>query len=150
MATLLCSYFFGIEAVHLNDLYSRPDESIRQYWTVPYTHGKRYVDKPVYVLTSHRTFSASEEFAYDLQNLKRATIIGETTGGGANLRDTYQIHPHFQLQVPTARAINPITGTNWEGTGVKPDVEVPEETALKVALMIMSSSHSSRPSCVVG
>lgn len=133
MVALFCSYFFGVEPVHLNDLYARPTNSTQQYWTQSYVSGKRYLEKPVYVLTSHRTFSAAEEFVYNLQNLKRAIIVGEVTGGGANPRDTYQIHPHFALHLPTMRAINPITKTNWEGIGVQPDIEAPQEEALKVA-----------------
>lgn len=133
MVALFYSYFFGVEPVHLNDLYARPTNSTQQYWTQSYVSGKRYLEKPVYVLTSHRTFSAAEEFVYNLQNLKRAIIVGEVTGGGANPRDTYQIHPHFALHLPTMRAINPITKTNWEGIGVQPDIEAPQEEALKVA-----------------
>jgi len=80
MVALISSYLFGPEPVHLNDLYFRPDDSTHQWWTLPYVPGKRYGDKKeVYVLTSKRTFSAAEEFTYNLKNLKRATIIGETT-----------------------------------------------------------------------
>ena len=84
MVALICSALFGDESVHLNDLYFRPNNETRQYWTMPYIPVKRYLDKPVYVLTSKRTFSGAEEFTYNLKNLKRATIVGETTGGGAN------------------------------------------------------------------
>jgi hypothetical protein len=89
--------------------------------------------KDVYILTSKRTFSAAEEFTYNLQGLKRATVIGETTGGGAHPGRGYRINDHFMMFVPTGRAINPVTKTNWEGTGVKPDVEVPAEKALETA-----------------
>ena len=134
MVALISSYLFGPEPVHLNDLYFRPADSTRQWWTLPYVPGKRYGDqKEVYVLTSSRTFSAAEEFTYNLKNLKRATIVGETTGGGAHPGGTRRLHDHFAIFVPTGRAINPITKTNWEGTGVKPDKEVPADQALKVA-----------------
>ena len=134
MVALISSYLFGPEPVHLNDLYFRPDNSTRQWWTLPYVPGKRYGNnKPVFVLTSNRTFSAAEEFTYNLQNLKRATIIGETTGGGAHPGGPRRINEHFAIWVPSGRAINPISKTNWEGTGVKPDVEAPAEQALKVA-----------------
>lgn len=134
MVALISSYLFGPEPVHLNDLYFRPDNSTHQWWTLPYVPGKRYGDKKdVYVLTSKRTFSAAEEFTYNLQSLKRATIIGETTGGGAHPGGPRRINEHFAIWVPSGRAINPITKTNWEGTGIKPDVEVPADQALKVA-----------------
>ncbi len=133
MIALLSSYLFDAEPVHLNDLYWRADDSTRQWWTFPYLPGRRYGDKPVYVLTSGRTFSGAEEFTYNLKNLGRATIIGETTGGGAHPGDRFWLDEHFAVFIPTGRAINPITGTNWEGTGVIPDIAVPEQEALKTA-----------------
>jgi hypothetical protein len=134
MVALISSYLFNSEPVHLNDLYWRADESTHQWWTLPYVPGQRFgADKPVYVLTSKRTFSAAEEFTYNLKNLKRATIVGETTGGGANPGGGRRLGDHFGAFIPTGRAINPITKTNWEGTGIKPDVEVPADDALKVA-----------------
>ena len=84
MVAVLCSYLFDSEPVHLNSLYWRPQDTTQQFWTLPYVPGRRYVGKDVYVLTSKRTFSGAEEFAYNLKNLKRATLIGETTGGGAH------------------------------------------------------------------
>jgi C-terminal processing protease CtpA/Prc len=133
MIALMCSYFFKAEPVHLNSLYWRATDSTQQFWTLPYVPGKRYLNKPIYVLTSHETFSGAEEFAYNLKNLKRATIIGETTGGGAHPGDVFRIDAHFGAFIPTGRAINPISGTNWEGTGVTPHIEVPQEDALKTA-----------------
>lgn len=133
MVALLCSYLFGPEPVHLNDLYFRPGNTTHQWWTMPYLPGKRYEGKPVYVLTSKRTFSAAEEFTYNLKTQKRATIVGETTGGGANPGGTQPIGDHFVIFVPSGRAINPITKTNWEGTGVSPDVPVSAELALNTA-----------------
>jgi len=130
---LLCSYLFPNDTTHLNDLYFRADNLTRQYWTLPLVPGKRYLNKEVYVLTSKRTFSGAEEFTYNLKNLKRATIIGEQTGGGANPGDVVHLDEHFSIFIPTGRAISPITKTNWEGTGVTPDIEVPAEEALLVA-----------------
>lgn len=131
---LLCSYLFPAEpVVHLNDLYSRPENSTHQWWTLPHVPGKRFVDKPVYVLTSARTFSAAEECTYNLKNQKRATIVGEKTGGGAHPGGPQRINDHFGVWVPTGRAINPITGTNWEGTGVQPDIDVSADVALQTA-----------------
>jgi len=134
MVALITSYLFDGEPVHLNDLYFRRDDSTHQWWTLPYVPGKRYgAGKPVYVLTSNRTFSGAEEFTYNLKNLKRSTTIGETTGGGANPGGGRRITEHFGVFVPTGRAISPITKTNWEGTGVKPDIEAPADKALKIA-----------------
>jgi retinol-binding protein 3 len=134
MVALLCSYLFPAEpVVHLNDLYMRPENSTHQWWTLPYVPGKRFVRKPAYVLTSKRTFSAAEECTYNLQKLDRATIVGETTGGGAHPGGPQPIIDKFVIWVPVGRAINPVSKTNWEGTGVKPDIEVPAELALKTA-----------------
>lgn len=132
MIALISTYLFG-EPTHLNDLYNRKEDSTTQYWTLPYVPGKRLTGKPVFVLTSQRTFSGAEEFTYNLKNLKRATIIGETTGGGAHPVAGHRIDDHFMIGVPFARAVNPISKTNWEGTGVEPDVKVPAGDALDVA-----------------
>lgn len=133
MVALVCSYLFGTEPVHLNDLYWREGNRTEEFWTRKEVAGKRYLNKDVYVLTSKRTFSGAEEFTYNLKNLKRATIIGETTGGGAHPGGGFRINEHFGMFVPTGRAISPITKTNWEGTGVSPDISVPADQALHVA-----------------
>ena len=133
MVALITSYLFGGERVHLNSLYWREGNLTEQYWTQPYVPGKRYDDKPVYVLTSKETFSGGEEFAYNLKTRQRATLVGENTGGGAHPGSSYRIHDHLDVFIPNGRAINPITGTNWEGCGVSPDVEVPQEQALNQA-----------------
>jgi retinol-binding protein 3 len=130
---LLCSYLFGDEPVHLNDLYFREGNKTEEFWTLKAVDGRRYQGKPVYVLASKRTGSGAEEFCYNLQNLKRATIVGESTWGGANPGGTQRLNDHFAVFIPTGRAINPITKTNWEGTGVQPDVAVPADQALKTA-----------------
>jgi hypothetical protein len=133
MVALICSYLFGPEPVHLNSLYWREGDRTEEFWTKKEVAGKRYTNKDVYVLTSGYTFSGAEEFSYNLKNLKRATLVGETTGGGANPGGGFRISEHFGMFIPTGRAINPITKTNWEGTGVEPDVKVPADQALKVA-----------------
>ena len=133
MVALVCSYLFGPEPVHLNDLYWREGNRTDEFWTRKELSGKRYLNKDVYVLTSKRTFSGAEEFTYNLKNLKRATIIGETTGGGAHPGGGFRISEHFGMFIPTGRAISPITKTNWEGTGVTPDISVPADQALLVA-----------------
>lgn len=133
MVQLICSYLFGDKPVHLNDLYFREGNRTNEFWTKPQVLGKKYLDKDVYVLTSNRSFSGAEEFTNNLKVLKRATIVGETTGGGANPGGMFRIAEHFGVFVPTGRAINPVTKTNWEGTGVEPDVKVVKELALKTA-----------------
>jgi len=132
MVAGISSYLFA-EPTHLNDLYNRKEDKTTEYWTLRDVPGPRFADKPVFVLTSKRTFSGAEEFAYNLKNLKRATIIGETTGGGAHPVSGHRIDDHFMIGVPFARAINPISKTNWEGTGVEPDIKVPASEALDVA-----------------
>jgi hypothetical protein len=133
MVQLITSYFFE-KPTHLNSFYIREGNTTQQFWTSAHVTGKRMTDVPVYVLTSPRTFSAAEEFTYNLKNLERATIVGETTGGGA-----HPVKPHFLADVrlmavvPFGRAVNPITGTNWEGTGVAPDIQVPADKALEAA-----------------
>lgn len=146
MVALVCSYLFGPEPVHLNDLYWREGNRTDEFWTKKELSGKRYLNKDVYVLTSKRTFSGAEEFSYNLKNLKRATIIGETTGGGAHPGGGFRISEHFGMFVPTGRAISPITKTNWEGTGVTPDISVPADQALLVArLMALKKSVATVP-----
>ena len=132
----ICSYLFGDKPVHLNDLYFREGNQTMEFWTLKSVPGKRYVGKDVYVLTSKRTGSGAEEFSYNLKNLKRATLLGENTWGGANPGGTVRLNDHFQVFIPVGRAINPYTKTNWEGTGVEPDVRVdPKESLLKAQVM---------------
>lgn len=149
MVALVCSYLFGPEPVHLNDLYWREGNRTDEFWTKKEVAGKRYLNKDVYVLTSKRTFSGAEEFSYNLKNLKRATIIGETTGGGAHPGGGFRITEHFGMFVPTGRAISPITKTNWEGTGVTPDVAVPADQALLTAqVMALKKTITALPADV--
>jgi retinol-binding protein 3 len=133
MIGLISSYLFD-DAIHLNDFYWRESNETRQFWTSPHVQGRRFGrEKPVFVLTSNRTFSAAEEFTYNLKSLKRATVVGETTAGGAHPGGARRITEHFGIWVPAGRAINPITNTNWEGTGVEPDVKVASDAALRTA-----------------
>ncbi|UCE59221.1 MAG: S41 family peptidase [Phycisphaerales bacterium] len=138
MITFLCGYLFD-KPVHLNTFESRGAGIVIDTYSDEEVPGKHYgQDKPVYVLTSAYTFSAAEEFTYDLKHLKRATIVGETTGGGAHPVRFLTLNKYFILKVPHGRAVNPITKTNWEGVGVIPHVEVPadkaKETAYQLAL----------------
>jgi hypothetical protein len=133
MAALLSSYLFD-EPTHLDDVYDRKENSTEQLWTFPYMPGKKFTGKAVYVLTSSRTFSVGEEFSFDLKSLKRATLVGETTGGGAHPMAPHRIDGHFFIRVPFGRFMNPITKADWESTGVEPDVKVPAADALDEAL----------------
>jgi len=133
MIGILSSYLFD-EVVHLNDFYIRETDTTREFFTSADVEGRRYgTSKPVYVLVSNRTFSAAEEFTYNLKNLKRATIVGETTGGGAHPGGVRRITDHFGIWLPNGRAINPITKTNWEGTGIDPHISVEAARALGAA-----------------
>lgn len=136
MIQLISSYLFD-EPQHLNSFYVRRTDSIEQYWTQASVQGPKMVDTPVYILTSGRTFSAAEEFTYNLKNMERATVVGETTGGGAHpiemlMLDLGEEH-YARMSLPFGRAINPITNTNWEGTGVTPNIETTQEQALSIA-----------------
>lgn len=129
MIALISSYLFGEEAIHLDSIYWRDDDITQQYWTLPYIPAKHFTDKPVYLLIGKVTFSGGEGFAYSMQARKRAVLVGEKTDGGANPGASYRLHPHFEAFIPVGRAINPLTGTNWEGCGVTPDiVTAPEQT----------------------
>jgi hypothetical protein len=128
-----CSYLFDERPTHLNDIFHADTGETRQFWALPYVPGTRYTDKPVYVLSGSHTFSGGEDFCYTLQALGRATVIGETTGGGAHPTRPFPISPAVHIAVPFARSVNPVTGTNWQGTGVVPDVAVPEDQARDVA-----------------
>ncbi len=128
-----CSYFFA-EKTHLNSLYWRKGDRTEEFWTLESVDGKKRPELPIFILTSNRTFSGGEEFAYNFKTRKRATLIGETTGGGANPGGMFPINPALGIFIPTGRAINPITKTNWEGTGVEPDISVSAEKALETAL----------------
>ena len=130
---LLCSYLFDSKPVHLNDLYFREGHQTMQFWTLKSVPGHRFVNKPVYVLVSHRTGSGAEECAYDLQCSKRATVIGDRTWGGANPGGMVRLDDHFSAFIPVGRAINPYTHANWEGTGVTPDIKANSAEALTTA-----------------
>jgi hypothetical protein len=144
MVALVSSYLFD-RRTHLNDLWTRSTNTTEESWTRDSVAGRRFGgDKPVYVLTSARTFSGAEEFTYNLKALKRATIVGETTGGGAHPTQGRRIDEHFMIGVPFARAVNPITHTNWEGVGVEPDKKVPAGDALKTALGLLGERQGVR------
>lgn len=137
MVRLICSYFFGEKPIQLNGFYWRKGNRKEEYWTLKKIEGKRMPNKPLYILTSKRTFSAAEDFSYNMQVRKRATIIGETTGGGAHPVNTFPVGDRYVMAVPVGRSINPITKSNWEGVGVIPHIKVPANEAFDRAYLEM-------------
>jgi hypothetical protein len=136
MVSFICGFFFN-KKTHLNDIYSRKDKSLTSYWAIPDTILNALHSIPIYILTSNRTFSAGEEFAYDLQKQKRAKIVGEVTGGGAHPVQAFVLDNGFVANVPYARAINPITKSDWESIGVKPDNLTSADHALDTVLKMI-------------
>jgi C-terminal processing protease CtpA/Prc len=130
---LWCSYLLPDPDVHLNDVVQGPDGPTRQYWTSGFLPAPRFADRPVYALVSSATFSGGEELAYNLKALGRATIVGEVTRGGAHPSAVLALDEHIELRLPVARSVNPVTGGNWEASGVEPDVHAPAEEAFEVA-----------------
>jgi hypothetical protein len=128
-----CSYLFPDADTRLTDIFTAESGETRQFWTLAYVPGPRYLDRPVYVLTSDETFSGGEDLCYSLQAQGRAELIGETTGGGAHPTRPIPISPTMVIGVPFARSINAVTGSNWQGTGVVPDVAVPAREAYDLA-----------------
>jgi C-terminal processing protease CtpA/Prc len=133
MVRYVSSWFFSA-ATHLNSLYVRDGDQTIEFWTIEEIPGEKRPDVPLFVLTSERTFSGAEEFTYNMLTQGRATVIGEVSGGGANPGGTVWIDDQFEIFIPQGAAINPITGTNWEGVGVTPDVQATAEQALDVAI----------------
>jgi C-terminal processing protease CtpA/Prc len=135
----VCSYLFGDKPVHLNSMVDRSGIESEQSWTRDTVPGRRYGSaKPVAILTSKATFSGGEELAYDLQQLGRATIVGEQTGGGAHPRVGFRVHENLEATIPVARALNPTSGTNWELVGVTPDIPSTSDDALERAIQLLS------------
>jgi len=133
MVALILSYLFGKEPIHLISIYWRDDDKTQEFRTLPEIPGKRYGEKPVYVLTSRVTFSAGEQFADILQSRKRAVLLGEKTDGGGHPGTSYRIHPYFEAFLPIGLVTNPVTGTDLEGVGVTPDISIPAEQAFTAA-----------------
>jgi hypothetical protein len=133
MIQLILSYFLE-ERTHINSWYIRRSDRTDQSWTSTYVPGEKLLDTDLYILTSSRTFSAAEEFTYDLKNLGRATLVGETTGGGGHMV-TFERNDELKIEfkIPFNRAINPYSGDNWEAKGISPDVECPAGEALEKA-----------------
>jgi len=139
MVQYLCSYFFD-EVVHLNSLYFRNSDKTIDFFSLEKVDGEKMPDIPLFVITGKNTFSGAEEFSYNMQTQKRATLIGQTTGGGANPGGTRGINEHLSVFIPTGRAINPITKTNWEGTGVVPELLTTEDETLTKAQTLAAAA----------
>ena len=132
-SALMASYLLD-KRTHLNDFYYREGNRVEQRWSLDVVPGLHYGQKKdVYILTSKDTFSAAEDFTYALKNLKRATVVGETTDGGANSGEDIRLLPNFAAFMPLSRVISPITKSNWERVGVTPDVSVCAEDAMRTA-----------------
>ena len=132
MVQFIISYFYTAPVL-INTMYYRVDKKTNEFWTLPYVPGKRMDTTELYVLISKGTGSAAEEFSYDILNLKRGTLIGETTAGAGHLSTYLSISDDFLVKMPYGRPINPISKTGWEGVGVKPDVAIASEKALEKA-----------------
>ena len=130
----LCSWFFD-RLVHLNSTYWRRGDYTEEFWTIKNMGIKKRPEVPLFILIGPKTFSGGEEFAYNLKVQKRATLIGEKTAGGANPGYSFTINDRFNIFIPTGHSVNPITGTNWEGVGVAPDIPVKAADALSVAMI---------------
>lgn len=142
MVQYLCSYFFD-KKLHLNSLYYREGDRTQEYWTLEEVEGKKMADIPLYIMISEETFSGAEEFSYNMQQLKRATLIGQTSAGGANPGETRGINNDLSVFIPTGRAINPITNTNWEGVGVQPEIQTKKEETFDQALILAQKAADS-------
>jgi C-terminal processing protease CtpA/Prc len=148
MAVFVASYLWDDRPVQLTGLRERRPAVPRQMWTLPHVPGRRFGKaKPVYLLTSAATFSGGEQLSYDLQQLGRAAVIGERTRGGAHPREAFSVHAHLEATIPVAESVNPVTGGNWEGTGVTPDVDViasqARDTAYRLALQAVIAAGTS-------
>jgi len=141
----MSSYLFD-KRTHLNDMVWRQEGRRESFWTEDEVPGKRFGgQKKIYVLTSKKTFSGAEEFGYNMQQLKRGTLVGETTGGGAHPGGMHRLHPHLSVFIPSGRAVNPISKSNWEGTGVIPDVPVAADDALRTAQRLALTALLQQP-----
>lgn len=134
MVQLLISHLVSAEPQHLITFHHRSSNTHHESWTLSEIGGVRLPDMPVYVLTSSRTASAAEEFAYDLKHMRRATIIGETTCGAAHPVDLLTFEDAYLVAMPTGQPIHAVTGENWEKKGVTPHIHISAEQSLSEAL----------------
>jgi hypothetical protein len=132
MVALMAAYLFD----HPEYLYNPRENTTEQSWTHSPVQGNKLADKQVYLLTSARTLSGAEQFCYDLKMLRRATLVGETTGGAAHSGVWHRIDDHFGMGIPETRPINPFSKSDWAEIGVEPDVKVKAADALETALKL--------------
>ncbi len=142
MVQYLCSYFFD-KKIHLNSLYYREGDRTEEFWILEKVGGKKLVDIPLFIMIGDETFSGAEEFSYNMQTQKRATLIGQTSAGAANPGGTRGINEHLSVFIPTGRAINPITNTSWEGVGVQPEILTNKEETFDQALILAQKAADS-------
>ena len=132
MVQLLGAYLFD----HPEYWYNPRENTTERSWTRSPVSGSNLADVPVFVLTSRTTLSGAEQFCYDLKMLKRATLVGETTGGASHAGAFHRIDDHFGMGIPEVKAINPYSQNDWTGVGVEPDVKIPAANALDTALKL--------------
>lgn len=132
MVMLLAAYLFD----HPEYMYSPRETTTQRSWTRSPVPGNKLADKPVYILTSGWTSSAAEHFSYDLKMLKRAKLVGETTGGAAHSGVFHRIDEHFGMGIPETKPINPFSQSDWAVVGVEPDVKVKASDALETAIRL--------------
>jgi C-terminal processing protease CtpA/Prc len=136
MGLVIAAYLLDKQQ-EMSGTYDRPSNTLSRSSTPVWVPGRRFgSSKPVYLLISRETFSAAEAFAYDLQAAHRAVVVGEPSGGGAHPFSYRRVGAHFVLSLPEGRSINPLTGKDWQGVGVLPDVRVPAAQALDEALRL--------------
>lgn len=145
MEQMLCSYFLPQSPQTLLNTFHTRGGMVRELKTLIELPGKRLDKMPLYILTSGTTFSAQEGVTYNLKNLKRATIVGEKTAGGANPYELQIVHGNFFVAIPFMKSINPITKTNWEGVGIEPDVKTSFEDAFPKAYTLALSKSGKSP-----
>lgn len=133
MVNLVYSFLAGHEPVQLSGMAHRDPARFTQHWTSHVPGAKFGGDKPVWVLTSGKTFSGGEALSFDLQEHGRAVVVGEQTRGGAHPREGFRVDSHLEVTIPIARSVSPISGRNWEGTGVTPDIPATAADALREA-----------------
>ncbi len=131
----LSSYFLP-HPTQLTGSYYREGNELQESWTSRNIEGERMLDVPLFVLTSKKTFSAAESFAYDMKVRKRGTLVGDSTKGGAHDVGYFKIDHQFEMYLSIGRGVNPVTNTNWEGIGVVPDIFVPASAALDTAIVL--------------
>jgi hypothetical protein len=140
MVAMVAAYLFD----HPEYMYNPRENTTQHSWTISPVPGNELADKPAYVLISRQTFSGAEQFCYDLKMLKRATLVGETTGGAAHSGVFHRIDDHFGMGIPETKPINPFSKTDWAETGVEPDVKVEAANALEAAKKLAESKLRKR------